>query len=1266
MTKVNLSGSVENEFMKIAQEKGWIVKEAQTPAELRKKFEAYLARTGKPKPAKGEPYDRAFQDYLATVQQPQWLTGQPKTQTFEVEPIDVKVKGRKGKGGKPKYYRSKMVGQVQNVLQTLAKQYPKEILNPGKADNVWGPATAKSYNTLAKKVGLDEVDPSGRRPLSKDMMMHVVQRVAPAMVQKPTVKPKTTAPKAAPKPAPAPKPKAKVPQLGHGEMAPAEMPPGLTPRQQELWRRTKGQVTKPRGGAADDGATKAQQNNEIFKEAVMPLTPQQSSIVKSIMQLRKIDFNTALDYAKTRYPKIFTGEGHPVPDVPDARREALIRKMKEQGVWPEMPEPKIKVPEWAKEKDPYEDMLAKMPKHEPVKIDMDKITQETLKRMQGKAPPAAARPTVHKKWPTAPTKGLKGVEPTGKVVDIKLPTVPGPAKVETGKMPEVKIPDWAKADDGAVVASVVNELVSLANDLEEMGEGEMAVAVDKQTKVYKEAADKLYDVTGETGEDLINQAHPGGGPTLVPAAEEGGKVETIVEEHKKVVDKATKQPTGKYAEVVSKLVATANKLEDEGETEAAKIVDKTIEKLRLAVLPFVNRGSAIEAAGSEDKAASVKKEAQKSMDLEVFKAKWTARLGALINDSVNVASYIDSWGSESAQARKFMKEVKADMSTLSELIEEIDSNTKKVPARVNLKAVPGNFNKWLVMPLKSQTEDFIDEAWGETDEEDYWDFVKRVEKMLPEIYKDAKTVLATLPKEKDPVKDFDWNFKKAQKNLIGTIKKVLKKLDEKPEFFGKDIEGWKKDLNEELGYARNPEGKRSLNDLKLVNRFLYNNILKKVAQTDSSSLEKFADLLSRIKALQKGKAKTKTRRPRGRRGRAPRKKGDPNIIKLQQALMAAGFDVGVYKDDGKWGKDTSAAYNRMLDAAKQYTGGRALRLSPSSPRVAPSAGEIATAERVANFIAGRTKDVLSRVEFDIMGQKFDSRDLESTGAFLEALARAGLIAPDYTKLKKEEAIRIASKNLRILITDLRGNLGNTLRMNFGPGAVTALTNQIRTLWTAFNAKDWTPAKASKPESVERMLGMKGKEGPGKPSGLGGKPDTRPSGLKTKSGGDFDQVYNSAIKIQRFRDLIGSDTRAFVRRAQNKGMNPQQFLMLLDRKIGEIENQLEGMTKKQAKQANRAKEWDELHAFIREFSRWLDRHKRNLNLSYTMPKATPPPKPAAPPKPVAPARPPARPHEAQPNRYVFSEKTMTGDIYWDRMTGDYVMNKPGVGMVALPR
>lgn len=132
-------------------------------------------------------------------------------------------------------------------------------------------------------------------------------------------------------------------------------------------------------------------------------------------------------------------------------------------------------------------------------------------------------------------------------------------------------------------ASVVQNLVKLANDLDEMGEEKAAAFVDDQLKVYSAEVNKLYDITGETGEDLINQAHPGGGTTIAEAKEEGGKVETIVEQQKKDIEKALKAPTGKYAklnaEMIKKLVSLANDLEARGEMEMVKEIDNTLKTL---------------------------------------------------------------------------------------------------------------------------------------------------------------------------------------------------------------------------------------------------------------------------------------------------------------------------------------------------------------------------------------------------------------------------------------------------------------------------------------------------------------------------------------------------------------------------------------------------------------------------------------------------------------------------------------------------------------
>jgi hypothetical protein len=151
-----------------------------------------------------------------------------------------------------------------------------------------------------------------------------------------------------------------------------------------------------------------------------------------------------------------------------------------------------------------------------------------------------------------------------------------------------------QADDGLATASaVVVELVALANDLDDMGEAGMARAVDEQLGIYKAAVDRLYGITGETGEQLVGDAHPGGGPVQVPAKDDGGKVETVVEQQKKDMEAATGKPTGKQAAFVARqLAALANRLDSEGKTEAALLVDKTLAELREGPRrPFVVRAA---------------------------------------------------------------------------------------------------------------------------------------------------------------------------------------------------------------------------------------------------------------------------------------------------------------------------------------------------------------------------------------------------------------------------------------------------------------------------------------------------------------------------------------------------------------------------------------------------------------------------------------------------------------------------------------------------
>lgn len=76
----------------------------------------------------------------------------------------------------------------------------------------------------------------------------------------------------------------------------------------------------------------------------------------------------------------------------------------------------------------------------------------------------------------------------------------------------------------------------------------------------KEAAEKVYDVTGETGEQIVERAHPGGGTkTEVSSKTTENLIETIVEQQDRDVSVVKKMPKGTYA-VLKKLYDDLSKM----------------------------------------------------------------------------------------------------------------------------------------------------------------------------------------------------------------------------------------------------------------------------------------------------------------------------------------------------------------------------------------------------------------------------------------------------------------------------------------------------------------------------------------------------------------------------------------------------------------------------------------------------------------------------------------------------------------------------------
>ncbi len=583
-------------------------------------------------------------------------------------------------------------------------------------------------------------------------------------------------------------------------------------------------------------------NDKHIKEAAMALTPQQIQIVKSLSNLKRLDFEGALEYAQMKYPRLFSAKPLPVP----AKEIAF--------------EPKT--PEWSKEKDPWD------PKSWGIDV-------ETPGVMTGK----------------------ESISPDGVEVleDIE-------------KTVQKDYPEFNLSDDAfATTASVIDELVSLANDLDEMGEDKMSIAIDKQTKIYKEAVDKLYDVTGETGEQLVGKAHPGGGPVLFKAEEDGGKVETIVEEQKKSIEKATKQPTGKVAELMIKLVATANKLESKGDIEAAKIVDKTLSKLRKQ-FPFVSRSTASEMAGSDDdKISSIKKEAAG------FNLIFGRKLNNIIHRIIKSKEYIDlQLFGEKTKSETLERWYNQTENALSSLADNVASE-KYNPAQTF-----NSFKDNIYIPLrilkKQLTDDIIEDAMGMLD---YGKYHEPIEQLIFKTY-------GELEKYKSVKEDKPKSGTGKEKLLIrykSTLNKIIKAIDNDPEKSSKALGGDAayKQFRDALVKETDEANKYDETALLKANRLVWNKLMLhlrrwKIKASVSKKLIKNAASLMEL--LEKMPEPPKTKRAPSRR--SPKSKGDPKITELQTSLKNAGFPVEI---DGWWGPKTAAVYNQFIektDNAEKY------------------------------------------------------------------------------------------------------------------------------------------------------------------------------------------------------------------------------------------------------------------------------------------------------------------------------------------------------------
>jgi len=116
---------------------------------------------------------------------------------------------------------------------------------------------------------------------------------------------------------------------------------------------------------------------------------------------------------------------------------------------------------------------------------------------------------------------------------------------EKGWIQEEPLKKEASAPDYQPTANLMENVLKLCRGLRQTGFDKYAEELESKFVQFKQA-DCHYDVSGEKGEDLVDAAHPEGSHKLVDV-EGDSVIETIVDQHMKILEKILKMPHGKLS-----------------------------------------------------------------------------------------------------------------------------------------------------------------------------------------------------------------------------------------------------------------------------------------------------------------------------------------------------------------------------------------------------------------------------------------------------------------------------------------------------------------------------------------------------------------------------------------------------------------------------------------------------------------------------------------------------------------------------------------------
>ena len=114
------------------------------------------------------------------------------------------------------------------------------------------------------------------------------------------------------------------------------------------------------------------------------------------------------------------------------------------------------------------------------------------------------------------------------------------------------------------------KILQLTSQLRNKGYHKHADELEYKYLFLKRSETNLYSVLRETGEDLLDQAHPEGSVKMEDAKDEGGVVETLLDQKKKIEKAVSKDPTGKLsAASVARLIKKISQEKQENQDTPA-------------------------------------------------------------------------------------------------------------------------------------------------------------------------------------------------------------------------------------------------------------------------------------------------------------------------------------------------------------------------------------------------------------------------------------------------------------------------------------------------------------------------------------------------------------------------------------------------------------------------------------------------------------------------------------------------------------------------